>query len=125
MWRYGAWLADAGWHATAVDLRGHGTAPRALDYTIDAYASDVLHTAAPDGEPWDLVIGHSLGGAAAPGERGDPGVDAATRPDRPGDPPLRPRPHRRGQQPAALVRRHLPGAVPRRAPALASSRTSS
>lgn len=65
MWRYGAWLADAGWHATAVDLRGHGTAPRALDYTIDAYASDVLHTAAPDGEPWDLVIGHSLGGAAA------------------------------------------------------------
>jgi alpha-beta hydrolase superfamily lysophospholipase len=63
MWRYGAWLADAGWHATAVDLRGHGTAPRALDYTIDAYASDVLHTAAPDDEPWDLVIGHS---SAAP-----------------------------------------------------------
>lgn len=65
MWRYGAWLADAGWHATAVDLRGHGTAPRALDYTIAAYATDLLHTAAPDGEPWDLVIGHSLGGAAA------------------------------------------------------------
>ena len=65
MWRYGTALADVGWHAQAVDLRGHGTAPRALDYTIDAYASDVLHTAAPDGEPWDLVIGHSLGGAAA------------------------------------------------------------
>ena len=55
MWRYGAWLADAGWHATAVDLRGHGTAPRALDYTIDAYASDVLHTAAPDGEPYIIM----------------------------------------------------------------------
>ena len=64
MWRYGTWLADAGWHATAVDLRGHGTAPRATDYSIAAYAADLVHTAAPDGEPWDLVIGHSLGGAA-------------------------------------------------------------
>ncbi len=63
MWRYGVALADAGWHATAVDLRGHGTAPRALDYTIAAYATDVRHTVAPG--PWDLVVGHSLGGAAA------------------------------------------------------------
>ncbi len=65
MWRYGIELADAGWHATAVDLRGHGAAPRAVDYTIAAYAADLVHTAAPDGEPWDLVVGHSLGGAAA------------------------------------------------------------
>lgn len=65
MWRYGVALADAGWHARAVDLRGHGLAPRALDYSIPAYAADVAHTGAPDGEPWDLVIGHSLGGAAA------------------------------------------------------------
>ncbi|MFT4052464.1 MAG: alpha/beta hydrolase [Microbacterium sp.] len=65
MWRFGTWLADAGWHATAVDLRGHGTAPRALDYTIAAYASDVAQTAREDDAPWDLVIGHSLGGAAA------------------------------------------------------------
>ncbi|KIC60161.1 alpha/beta fold hydrolase [Microbacterium hominis] len=64
MWRYGVTLADAGWHATAVDLRGHGTAPRALDYTIDAYAADVAQTRPDDGGPWDLVIGHSLGGAA-------------------------------------------------------------
>lgn len=74
MWRFGTALADAGWCATAVDLRGHGTAPRALDYTIEAYAADVLGTA-PDrgyrgdagdgGTGWDLVIGHSLGGAAA------------------------------------------------------------
>lgn len=65
MWRYGVALADAGWQAQAVDLRGHGLAPRALDYSIAAYAADVVHTGAPDGEPWDLVIGHSLGGAAA------------------------------------------------------------
>ncbi|WP_425837072.1 alpha/beta fold hydrolase [Microbacterium sp. PA5] len=68
MWRFGTALADAGWYATAVDLRGHGTAPRALDYTIGAYAADV-HGTAPQrrdgGSGWDLVIGHSLGGAAA------------------------------------------------------------
>lgn len=65
MWRYGTALADAAWHAVAVDLRGHGTAPRTLDYTIPAYAADLAHVRAPDGAPWDLVIGHSLGGAAA------------------------------------------------------------
>jgi len=83
MWRYGTALADAGWHATAVDLRGHGVAPRALDYTIAAYAADVAATtpATPTGHaattaaaPWDLVIGHSLGGAAAT-------VAAAAHPD--------------------------------------------
>ena len=64
MWRFGVALAEAGWMATAVDLRGHGTAPRALDYTLAAYAADVA-IAHPDGdESWDLVIGHSLGGAA-------------------------------------------------------------
>lgn len=62
MWRLGTALADAGWSAEAVDLRGHGRAPRALDYSIDAYAADVAHTTAPGG--WDAVIGHSLGGAA-------------------------------------------------------------
>lgn len=84
MWLYGTALAGIGWHATAVDLRGHGTAPRALDYSLAAYAADVAATtpdaAAPDAEtrgaarPWDLVIGHSLGGAAAT-------VAAAARPD--------------------------------------------
>lgn len=67
MWRFGTALADAGWRADAVDLRGHGTAPRTLDYTLDAYGADVGATA-PDGaavRSWDLVIGHSLGGAAA------------------------------------------------------------
>ncbi len=65
MWRYAVALADAGWHVEAVDLRGHGTAPRALDYSIAAYATDLVHTRPTDDGTWDLVLGHSLGGAAA------------------------------------------------------------
>ncbi len=65
MWRFGVALADAGWLATAVDLRGHGTAPRALDCTIAAYAADLTVTRPAGGGAWDLVIGHSLGGAAS------------------------------------------------------------
>lgn len=65
MWRFATALADEGWQATAVDLRGHGSAPRALDYTIAAYASDVAATKPDDDGAWDLVVGHSLGGAAA------------------------------------------------------------
>ncbi|MCK6081202.1 alpha/beta hydrolase [Microbacterium sp. EYE_5] len=65
MWRYAVALADAGWRVDAVDLRGHGAAPRTLDYGIDAYAADLRHTGPSDDEPWDLVLGHSLGGAAA------------------------------------------------------------
>lgn len=64
MWRYGTALADDGWHAQAVDLRGHGTAPRALDYTIAAYAADLAATTPEGADAWDLVVGHSLGGAA-------------------------------------------------------------
>lgn len=64
MWRYGVALADAGWRADAVDLRGHGTAPRALDYSIPAYAADLARTR-PGDDAWDLVIAHSLGGAAS------------------------------------------------------------
>ena len=65
MWRFGVALADAGWRADAVDLRGHGLAPRALDYSIGAYAADLRLTRPRDGMGWDLVVGHSLGGAAA------------------------------------------------------------
>lgn len=65
MWRYGVALADAGWHADAVDLRGHGAAPRALDYSIDAYAADLRITRPREHPGWDLVVAHSLGGAAA------------------------------------------------------------
>ncbi|MCC4906693.1 alpha/beta fold hydrolase [Microbacterium sp. cx-59] len=65
MWRYGTALAEDGWYAVAVDLRGHAQAPRALDYSIAAYAADVAATTSERTNPWDLVIGHSLGGAAA------------------------------------------------------------
>jgi len=70
MWRYGVALAEAGWRADAVDLRGHGTAPRALDYRLAAYAADLAATrpeslASAEAGTWDLVIGHSLGGAAS------------------------------------------------------------
>ena len=74
MWRLGTALSEAGWAASAVDLRGHGSAPRALDYTIDAFAADVSATTPPQDGPWDLVIGHSLGSAAAV-------VASAARPD--------------------------------------------
>lgn len=65
MWRFATTLADAGWHVTAVDLRGHGTAPRALDYRLAAYAGDLAPIRPDADSSWDLVIGHSLGGAAA------------------------------------------------------------
>lgn len=64
MWRLGAALAAAGWHATAVDLRGHGDAPRTLDYSVGAYAADLLATRPLGASAWDAVVGHSLGGAA-------------------------------------------------------------
>ncbi|MBN6192502.1 alpha/beta fold hydrolase [Microbacterium sp. K41] len=65
MWRLGDAIAATGAAATAVDLRGHGDAPRSLDYTVDAYAADLAATASDGGGPWDAVVGHSLGGAAA------------------------------------------------------------
>ena len=58
-WRVAAALEERGWEVTTPDLRGHGTAPRAESYAIADYASDL-----PAG-PWDLVVGHSLGGAVA------------------------------------------------------------
>ena len=74
MWRLGDALASAGWHATAVDLRGHGDAPRSLDYTVGAYGADLVATL-PEGDgAWDAVVGHSLGGASAT-------VAAATAPE--------------------------------------------
>lgn len=65
MWRLGDALATAGWHATAVDLRGHGDAPRSLDYSLAAYGADLATTLPERGGRWDAVVGHSLGGAAS------------------------------------------------------------
>ena len=82
-WRVGPALAAAGFHVTAVDLlaragyavlnldlRGHGGSHRPGDYSIAGYAADLL---ALHGR-WEVVLGHSLGGAAvvqALGQRPD------------------------------------------------------
>ncbi|GAB3607469.1 hypothetical protein GCM10027413_28780 [Conyzicola nivalis] len=58
-WRVGDSLAKAGWHVTAVDLRGNGDAPVADGYAFADYAGDL------PGSGWDAVVGHSLGGAVA------------------------------------------------------------
>lgn len=59
-WRVGPALAKAGFHVTAVDLRGHGDSHSPGDYSMHAYAADLL---AVDNS-WDAVLGQSLGGAA-------------------------------------------------------------
>ena len=56
-------LASSGWSVTSVDLRGHGDAPRADSYRLSDYRDDVLSL--PSAGPWDVVIGHSLGGVTA------------------------------------------------------------
>ena len=61
--RIGAELASRGWDCLAVDLPGHGSAPRvrgSLD--LDTLVGDVLTQLAA---PADIVIGHSLGGIVA------------------------------------------------------------
>ena len=62
MWQLGEHLADSGWYAVAVDQRGHGSAPRTATYTITDYATDLL--AVPRTGAWDIVVGHSIGGAS-------------------------------------------------------------
>lgn len=64
-WRLSEGLAEAGWSATAVDLRGHGDAPRASTYRIADIAADLLGSRPDDGVAWQLVVGHSIGAAAA------------------------------------------------------------
>lgn len=64
-WQVMEALADNGWSATAIDLRGHGQAPRASRYRIADFALDLRHTHPEPVGPWDLVIGHSIGAASA------------------------------------------------------------
>ena len=64
-WRVSEALAEAGWSATAVDLRGHGSAPRGSTYRIADFAEDLRHTTHDGGGSWDVVIGHSIGAASA------------------------------------------------------------
>ncbi|WP_202872352.1 alpha/beta fold hydrolase [Kribbella soli] len=51
-------LADRGYRAVAVDLPGHGDAPRAPDATMDLFVDAVLSVV---DRPPALAIGHSLG----------------------------------------------------------------
>lgn len=66
-WQVAEHLVGRGWRVTAVDLRGHGAAPRAGSYRVPDYAADLLSVWPDDigGTPWDAVVGHSLGGAAS------------------------------------------------------------
>lgn len=61
MWRLASHLADRGYLVAAPDLRSHGRSPVAADHRISAMAEDVAIL----GARWDLVVGHSLGGAVA------------------------------------------------------------
>ena len=61
-WHIGATLENWGYTSVAPDLRGHGESTHPDDYSLDAYAEDILETCPG---PWDLVVGHSLGGAVA------------------------------------------------------------
>lgn len=59
-------LADDGWHAIALDLRGHGDSEWAADgdYSIDVLAHDLRRIVAVLGRP-PAVVGASLGGLTA------------------------------------------------------------
>jgi pimeloyl-ACP methyl ester carboxylesterase len=63
-------LGDKGWHATTVDLRGHGASDWAPDgdYSLDAFAADVRAVARATGDARDrapALVGASLGGISS------------------------------------------------------------
>jgi pimeloyl-ACP methyl ester carboxylesterase len=68
-WRVGPWFADKGWHAVAVDLRGHGGSPRvAHGFTLDDLTGDLYETVLGLlglQEKIDVLLGHSLGSLTA------------------------------------------------------------
>jgi pimeloyl-ACP methyl ester carboxylesterase len=61
-WRVAEALAGDGFAVYAPDLRGHGRSPKGRGYALDAYAADLRGLPERD---WELVVGHSLGGAVA------------------------------------------------------------
>lgn len=60
MWRPRAWLEAEGWTVDDHSPLGHGGRGPAPSYAIAAQTDDLLQTG-----PWDLVVGHSLGGTLA------------------------------------------------------------
>lgn len=58
-------LAERGWYAVSIDLRGHGDSDwsRDGDYSIDAFSADVVAVARALGGP--ALIGASLGGTSS------------------------------------------------------------
>lgn len=61
-------LADAGWHAVAPDLRGHGTSSKPTAesaYTFELLADDMLRLADALGWEHFVLLGHSMGGMIA------------------------------------------------------------
>jgi pimeloyl-ACP methyl ester carboxylesterase len=64
-WRVGPALAERGFAVLAVDLRAHGASPGgAAGLGLADLAADVAETAA-ERSPFDLLVGHSLGGLVA------------------------------------------------------------
>jgi pimeloyl-ACP methyl ester carboxylesterase len=63
-------LAELGWHAVAIDNRGHGTSAKPAnksDYSFDLLAADVLALADDRWGPTSsfVLLGHSMGGMVA------------------------------------------------------------
>jgi len=59
-------LAESGWRAVSLDLRGHGDSEWALngDYSFTAFAADCIALADAVGRP-PVIVGASLGGVSA------------------------------------------------------------
>ena len=57
-------LGEAGWHAVAIDLRGHGESDwdAAADYTLPRYARDIAAVAQQGFAAPPVLVGASLGG---------------------------------------------------------------